>query len=94
MTRKSEYTEASEAIIILMLLTPEFKLNFNRTILIFTIFPAGGGPGQGPGVEEVVPGGHRPALHRPPRLLLPQRDPPDEEAASSSPKSNQNTRLR
>ena len=91
MTRKSEYTQASEAIIILMLLTPEFKLNFNRTILIFTIFPAGGGPGEGPGVEEVVLGGHRPALHRAPRLLLPQRDPPHEEA---SPQSSQNFRHR
>ena len=35
--RKSEYTQASEAIILLMPLTPEFRLNFNRIILIFTI---------------------------------------------------------
>lgn len=46
-----------------------------------TIFSVGGGPGEGPGVSEVVPGGHRAPLHRPPGLLLPQRDPPHEEAS-------------
>ena len=42
---------------------------------------AGGGPGAGAGVSEVVPGGDRAPLHRPARLLLPQRDAPHAEAS-------------
>ena len=42
-------------------------------------FLAGGGSDAGPGVPQVVPGGHRPPLHRAPRLLLPQRHSPHEE---------------
>ena len=61
----------------LILLLEEKGLKFDYKTLTFYCL-ARGGSDTGPRVPQVVSGGHYPALHRAPRLILPQYHSPHE----------------